>query len=37
MDEVDPIPNDVKDDYELVDEIEVLIDEGNTLDDLKKG
>jgi len=35
-DEEDPTPKDVKADFELEDEIEDLVDEGNTLDDLKK-
>ena len=36
VDEGDPIPKEAKVDFELEDEIEVLIDEGNNLDDLKK-
>jgi len=35
-DEEDPTPKDVKVDFDLEDKIEELIDEGNTLDDLKK-
>ena len=36
LDEVDPMPEEVKVDFELEDEIGGLIDEGNTLDELKK-
>ena len=32
LDEVDPMPEEVKVDFELEDEIGGLIDEGNTLD-----
>jgi len=35
-DEEDPTPKDVKVDFDLEDEIEDLVDEGNTLDELKK-